>query len=116
MRSLLGKTFDRRIAWLRKHFPLKGKKQVLVRTAPAGSLRIDKETVQGFTHKMHNGNFLIVVERSQMFVATDTLLHEWAHAHAMQREGILDDPINFHSPLWGRIYARIYRRFTKEKP
>jgi len=116
MRSLLGKKFDRRVAWLREHFPLKEKKRISVRTVKAGSLRVGKKQVQGLTHKICTGHYLVVVERSQLFVATDTLIHEWAHAHTMQRQGIPKDPVYFHSRLWGQIYARIYRRFTKEEP
>lgn len=56
-----------------------------------------------------NDRYLIRIEKNlPEHEAIDTLLHEFAHAHAWH------DFKECHSREWGIAYAAIYRRFLKE--
>lgn len=114
MTSALGEVFDQRVRWIRKRFPPSAGRRVSVRTSKR--VTINGTEVQGLTCHYDNGDHLIVIERGPVPTATDTLLHEWAHVLQSESEDYSSDPVEQHSPVWGRIFSEIYREFLKEFP
>lgn len=114
MASALGAEFDARLRWIRKRFAPSAGRHVTVRTKR--KVYVEGTAVQGVTYHFDNGDSLVIIERAPLAVATDTLLHEWAHVLQSESERYSADPAEQHSPMWGRIFSEVYREYLKAFP
>jgi hypothetical protein len=90
--------FRKILAWLRKTFPI---------DAPVTVKRVPAKHNHGVTSFNGRRFFIRIDSIQEESGQLDTLLHEWAHAVAM-------NDAYTHGERWGQIYSRIYTAYEKK--
>lgn len=68
-----------------------------------------------YIQKKTNKKFVYIVISKNLSYneQLDTLIHEYAHALAIDKGLTANDDLQHHGPMWGNCYSKVYRTWLK---